>query len=97
MQVDLWHVILLGLAFIFIACFRYVSMVGVYYLIVYKLFKNGLKRFKINQEFPEREMVVKESKWALLNKINFGFIGVGTFYLKGSHDSLAYIVYIICN
>ncbi|MBG09502.1 MAG: sterol desaturase [Halobacteriovoraceae bacterium] len=81
MQIDLWHVILLGLAFILIACFRYISMVGAYYLVVYKLFKNRLKRFKINQEFPEKEMVVQESKWALLNKINFGFIGVGTFYL----------------
>ena len=72
MQIDLWHVILLGLAFILIACFRYISMVGAYYLVVYKLFKNRLKRFKINQEFPEKEMVVQESKWALLNKINFG-------------------------
>ena len=56
-------------------------MVGVYYLVVYKFLKTRLKRFKINQEFPDRETVITESKWALLNKINFGFIGIGTFYL----------------
>ena len=70
-----------GLAFILIACVRYISMVGVYYLVVYKFLKNRLKKFKINQEFPERKTVVQESKWALLNKVNFGFIGIGTFYL----------------
>ena len=92
MVVDPWFYISLGLLAILVACIRYTVMVGAYHLVVYKIFKTRLKKFKIKEEFPAKKVVLEEAKWALLNKVNFGFVGIGTYilyqkgYLKVYHD-----------
>lgn len=102
MVVDPWFYISLGLLAILVACIRYTVMVGAYHLVVYKIFKTRLKKFKIKEEFPAKKVVLEEAKWALLNKVNFGFVGIGTYilyqkgYLKVYHDLDEYgILYAI--
>jgi lathosterol oxidase len=69
-----------GLLFL-AATLRYLLMTGAYYSIVSVWFKRNTNQFKINPSRASNTDMRNEIFWALLNNVNFFFMGVGVYFL----------------